>query len=94
LVPKHCLDGRGYLPSIINLMLSSVSAHDAGMASGLMASARQFFWGGSVLPSLEPDYQHRTGGFFSRLVGCNDCFSSRLVVLHHGELLGESPVST
>lgn len=29
------------VPSITNSMLSSVSAHDAGMASGLMASARQ-----------------------------------------------------
>jgi DHA2 family methylenomycin A resistance protein-like MFS transporter len=29
------------VPSITNSMLSSVSSHDAGMASGLMASARQ-----------------------------------------------------
>lgn len=49
------------VPSITNSMLSSVSAHDAGMASGLMASARQLggvigvavF--GAMITSTEPE---------------------------------------
>jgi DHA2 family methylenomycin A resistance protein-like MFS transporter len=86
------------VPSITNSMLSSVSAHDAGMASGLMASARQLggvigvavF--GTLITSTEP--AAFTQGLSTAMIVSAAVLLFCIAVMHGVNRTSRLPVST